>query len=747
MNIFEASPEIPRDKHPLKKATSDCDPILGRSHFKVPRRTILETAPPVVLASEMALKEGNGKKPIYTIHKWWARRLGPVFRLLLLGATHSAGRSAWLKGGAFYDKHDLSGVRVFDPFVGGGTSLVEASKCGASVIGSDIDPVAAFVTEKELEPIDLNRLKIAYKQVEAAAKTECLRWYQTTLPDGRTGSIIYSFWVEEITSPDTGQVIFAHPHYQLHRDKKNRRQTAFCSNCHAIIELALRRVNFECLDCGHHTRILEGVVAKGRIDAPGFKAGQRLNELYSEAKPPRYRLFALQVLAEDTGKKSFKRADDDDRQLYEATVALWANIGTTDDIVPNEKIPTTHRTDHRPISYGLCHYRSLFNSRQLLCLSRIGHAIRAVQDDACREFLALAFSDCLASNNMLCYYAFDYDKLTPLFGLHAYSKVTRPVENNVWGVEMGRGAFSKCFAKMLRGKEYAVKPYESKHEDGKLIKVFTGESIAPELIRGTTVPAPSSPSSTRQTAQILNQSSQDVMQIASDSVHLVLTDPPYYNNLAYSELSDFYHVWLKRLHLPNYNGKHSDHAPMAESLYAGKKSGQGKSDPKVFAEGLASVFKDCHRVLVPNGIMVFTYSHNEIEAWSALAFSLASAGFMITNVFPVRSEGRSQFHSDIGNLKWDAVFCCRRRKTGSSKLRIVSVPCDSKRVAKTVADWRCQLREAKLDFSDADARSLAFAIQCMAAVNGKQSSPIEFSAWIELANPTFSTIAKEMKTT
>jgi hypothetical protein len=74
----------------------------------IPKKTILEFDPPVILASGLALKEGNSKKPIYTMHRWWARRIGAVFRLLLLGATHSSRRSAWLRNGAFFDKHDLS---------------------------------------------------------------------------------------------------------------------------------------------------------------------------------------------------------------------------------------------------------------------------------------------------------------------------------------------------------------------------------------------------------------------------------------------------------------------------------------------------------------------------------------------------------------------------------------------------------------------------------------------------------------
>ena len=152
---------------------------------------------------------------------------------------------------------------------------------------------------------------------------------------------------------------------------------------------------------------------------------------------------------------------------------------------------------------------------------------------------------------MFCFYAFDYGKLTPLFGLHAYAKVSRPVENNVWGTELGRGSFSKCFYKMLEGKRYAVKPFEYVYsQDGRPDRVFSGEGISCNLYRRS-LPASSDVESS---ALILNRSSEDLSPIATESIDLILSDPPYYDNLAYSELSDFYHVWLKLLKLDSYPG-------------------------------------------------------------------------------------------------------------------------------------------------------------------------------------------------
>src|SRR5712692_9367247 len=136
----------------------------------LPSPSAIEVDPPAVFASRLALREGNNKKPIYQIHKWWARRLGPVFRAVLLSATSSPVDSRKLRTGGFYRKHSLAGLVLMDPFVGGGTSVLEAAKLGAKVIGVDIDPVACFVTAKELERIDEGHLLAAFHFVEARVK-------------------------------------------------------------------------------------------------------------------------------------------------------------------------------------------------------------------------------------------------------------------------------------------------------------------------------------------------------------------------------------------------------------------------------------------------------------------------------------------------------------------------------------------------------------------------------------------------
>ena len=646
------------------------------------------------------------------MHKWWARRLGSVFRLLLLAATLPANKARLLSNGYFYKRHKLSRILVLDPFVGGGTSVVEAAKCGASVVGIDIDPVACFVTTKELQAFNENTLRRAFAEVEQAVKERLMAWYRTTLSDGREGTIMYAFWVDRIKCPGCRCVFDGHPHFQLRRFPKTKRQIVFCRNCGEIDNLSLTRKRFTCKSCYSETEILAGPVKLGFFNCPSCEKQTALRSLTS-VRPFKQRLFALEVRPVETKERVFKRADNKDLAVYRRASDQWAKQ-TRNRFVPSDFVPVRHRNDTRPVSYGYRRYRDLFNPRQLLCLSALAEAITRVKNDNARELLALAFSDCLAANNMFCYYAFDYGKLTPLFGLHAYVKVSRPVENNVWGTDLGRGSFSKCFYKLLEGKRYAATPYEYVYDDkGQASRVLTGETISCHLYRRAL------PKSTllSSKALILNRSSEDLRPIPANAIDLILSDPPYYDNLAYSELSDFFHVWLKLLKLKTYPGNEHKRTPLKEALFVASSADERHSEHVNFSQGLTSAFSECHRVLKKDGLLVFTFHHNNPRAWAALAEAVLNAGFRITNAFPVRSEGQSQFHSEDGNLKWDEVLVCRKDESKPDR-QLLDDWTNLQELLEALANeqlrnWSALLKKNNFEFTAGDQRSLKSALILM----------------------------------
>jgi len=610
----------------------------------------------------------------------------------------------------FYSRHDFTDLTVLDPFMGGGTSIVEASKCGARSIGVDIDPVAWFVTKKEIEPCALEEIHEALTDLEQSVGTEIRSYYRTRTAHGQTVPVIYNFWVDVVTCPDCGTEFEAHPHYQLFRGSKNAQQTVFCKACHTIRTIPFSQTSLTCHECGEVTEISKGTIRRGKFTCPQCQlSASILSALGSEGPLPK-RLFAVEYEVEEEGNISryYKAADAYDAGLFEQAEGKFEEL-KADLSFPRGEIPIEGRGDPRPVSHGYRYYHQMFNARQLVCLSLLYDEIAKISDDQVREYLLIAFSDSLSSNNMLCRYAFDYRKLTPLFGLHAFNVVNRPVENNVWGgtKRYGRGTFLNCVMKMLRGKHYAERPYETRYEDGKPKHVSTGEKVTAtvtanveEWYRGGAQ------------SLLLNRSSTDLQDLRDGSVDLVLTDPPYYDNLSYSELSDFFYVWL-RDHLPK-DGRaiHGSSAPYLRALHVNRNDAPSHHR---FVRDLTEVFAHCKRVLKPDGLMVFTFHHRRVEAWDALARALLSAGFVATNVFPVRSEGKGGFHSTAGTIKWDSVVVCRSKEEDAPR-KLRSERGLLRSVRASHSRWKRRLEEANLAFGWADSLSLGYALAVQQAI-------------------------------
>ena len=127
----------------------------------------IEESFPIVEINRLAIPERNAFKPIYQMHKWFARRASCVFRAILLGAMKPAGTDIMDE---FYKDHthdpDTHGVRILDPFMGGGTTVVEALRLGCHVTGIDLNPVAWFIVKTEVEPVNIEDLKAAFKRLE-----------------------------------------------------------------------------------------------------------------------------------------------------------------------------------------------------------------------------------------------------------------------------------------------------------------------------------------------------------------------------------------------------------------------------------------------------------------------------------------------------------------------------------------------------------------------------------------------------
>jgi putative DNA methylase len=687
-------------------------------HGQIPPLTLVEVGLPVEALFQLASREGNSKKPIYELHKWWARRLGHIFRFLLIAATTPANEDgstdeAWSKLiRQFYLRNDLSRFTILDPFMGGGTSVVEALKCGARVIGVDVDPMAWFITKKEVEPFNQAGVEIALKDIGDEVEAELRSLYQTREPDGNISETVNVFWVSRIQCGSCRRKFDAHPHYRLSYTTKDRRQVVFCRECDTVHDIALRYKRFPCVACGSITDIFAGTVRRGKYTCPHCDYASSVQTSAADDCPLPKRMFAVEYTISgdlnNHGKpaRRYRAATVADRRNYRKAAALLRSERAAL-WYPQSMIFREGRSDSRPISHGYSRYDQLFNDRQLYCLARIYDAILRTADHLAKEYLLLAFSDCLASNNQLVSYAFGYQKATPLFAIHAFQVPQRPVEGNVWGnPNLGRGSFSRCIKKLITGKQYAQKPYEYRYDSGAAEQVFTGEVISTEVASS---PHDWIESSTTR-ACLMRRSSIDLSCIPDCSVDVVLTDPPFYNNLPYSELSDFYYQWLRE-YLDGQLKEVSSSTPVSDSFFV---SSRNLEQHERYVQGLRKAFAECHRVLKPNGILVFTFHHKDPAAWQALATALSYAEFLVTGISPVRAEGVSGFHSYDGTPKWDAVISCRRN---APLARFTLGESFGEGIVAELRRWTERLQKSEITWSQADRASYAFSLTLGHIVN------------------------------
>lgn len=633
----------------------------------IPARTLLDSGRiPIETLAEIALREGQSTSPLFRVHRWFARRLGSQFRGILSALSLEDGQED-LFWSQYFGRISLGGAVVLDPFVGGGTILVEASRCDARLVGYDIDPIATFITRFELGASALDGIPQVVTDACDRVSAQIRSLHRTVLKDGTEVDVLHHFWVERGGCPACGHAFDLHPHHQLGHNPDRKVQWVFCGECGETHELPLRRVELSC-SCGAKTKIRKGPLRNGKAVCPSCRSEHDVSEVGRARRGPRWKLFAQEYLLPGPGKlfRLYKTAIDNDRRLYGKAVAqLRAFEKRHPDSIPERAIPAEGRSDRRPLIHGFSRYRDLFNGRQLLHLAILGRAISEVGDKAAKRLMAAAFSEHLATNCMYASYAFGYRRLCPLFSIHSYRHITRPVEVNPWAI--GRGTYPNALNKIRKAIAFAKDPSDMDPAGGRR------PSTTPVGIGLPVETKPENVVCQRTWAAIKTKSSVDLAELRDGSVDLVLTDPPYFDNISYSEMSDFYLTWHQVLGIaePPYDDPRR-HAPLTVSLTVNPRM---RNSVERYRKDMERVFRELHRVLKPRGVFVFTYHHSSAEAWTALGEALVRSGFRCANVLPMRGEGQGGLHSFEGTIKWDAVLICRkgrRRHPGRESKDVVT---------------------------------------------------------------------------
>lgn len=622
----------------------------------------------IPLLANLALREKQiqqNYRPLIAVHKWFARRPGTLFRGILL-SEFGSGRLEDI----YYRSNNLGGITVADPFMGGGTPILEANRLGCNVIGCDINPISYWIVERELANLNLddyrhsaniliNELK---QQVGKFYETSCLYCGNEHIP------VKYFIWVKTMKCEECGQHFDLFPSYILSSGTRHPLHVLICANCGELNEVKNYHDPGSCSFCQAKLRA-NGTAHSNRCACP--YCGKINRYPLSEQGSPVHRMVALEYFcplckSEHKGR-FFKKPDELDLLRFQKAEETWDKIEKT--FIPSENIPAGDESTrlHR---WGYKKYNELFNPRQLLGLELSCELIAAQPEGEVKAALATNLSDLLRYQNMLCRYDTQALKSLDIFSIHGFPVGLVQCESNLLGIvdskrrtKVGSGGWGNIVEKYTRAKEYCQHPFEIKHKNGRKIQIpisgeWIGSNEATEACSGI------------RKVQLHCGNSEE-LDLMTASLDAVITDPPYYGNVQYAELMDFCFVWLRKLADTNIPAFNESSTRSQYELTGNNTMGRGSAH---FLKGMSGVFKNMARALKPGSPFVFTYHHNDIKAYLPVAVALLDAGLVCSASLPCPGEMGASIHiNGTGSSIIDTVFVCR--STGVvSRSTIVSTP-------------------------------------------------------------------------
>jgi adenine-specific DNA methylase len=548
---------------------------------------------------------------------------------------------------------------VVDPFAGGGSIPLEALRLGCEAFASDLNPVACLILKVMLEDIPrearrrgtegteslADELRRVGKEIKGKAEKELAEFYPKD-PDGAT-PIAY-LWARTVRceSPNCGAEIPLMRSFWL--CKKANRKIALrplCLRGEITFEIfepksekevpsgTVTRARATCLCCGSvlpPERVREQLsLQRGGADVVFDSNGMRIGGA---------RLLAVVTLYPGIQGRNYRLPTESDYEAIwkahkrlKAILDEWEKGGKKGLCpVPDEPLPT--KESHRAVGsqlplYGLTEWGDLFILRQKVMLLKLAEIIG--NREALKPFLAVAFNRVAMSAMSCTRWNAVAEKMQHTFGRQAL-----PI---VWD-----------FAEVV--------PIVNAPGNWK-----SGYEIVTDVI------ASAPPNS--EIAQVQNADAC-LHPLPSESVNVVFTDPPYYDAIPYSDLSDFFFVWLKRLMpwnplLRDLFDPNNPLTPKAgEAVQCEKVLDEtGRSKDKIFyEETMGKAFFECRRIQREDSICSVVFAHKTTEGWEALLSGMIKAGWTVTGSWPISTEMGTRLNArDTASLSTSIHLVCRPR--------------------------------------------------------------------------------------
>lgn len=542
---------------------------------------------------------------------------------------------------------------VFDPFAGGGTIPLEAQRLGLKAIAADLNPVAVMINKAMIEipakfqdqppvnPAAKSLIDVEWHGAEGLAND--IAYYGKLLKEKAFAKIGHLYPKARI--PETGQkaTVIA---WKWARTVKCPNPACGCEmplvNSFWLSKKAGREVHLEPIVEGGKVRfevrhgkgkVREGTIARTGAHCLCCGASVPGRYIRDESKAGRMKARMLALVADLNPGRGYMPADN-------------FHIKTADAEKPMDYPEQEMNQDTPDLvsgrGYGITHWHQLFTNRQLTALTTFSALINDVQKQVVADGGTKEYSEAIAT-----YLAFVVDKLVDYHSSICSWHASREILRNTFG----RQAIPMVW-------DYAEANPFSKASGGFENMLEWVEKSVRELPSGIM-------------GQVIQHSASahnDLRQV------MVSTDPPYYDNIGYADLSDFFYIWLRRSLKNIYPENFSTMlVPKAEELVATphRFDGSRQAAKEFFEYGMADVCRNIYQYAVQDMPLTIYYAFKQTDmdvdgvassGWETMLSAIIKAGFSITGTWPMRTEmSNRQVAMGTNALASSIVLVCRKR--------------------------------------------------------------------------------------
>jgi len=540
---------------------------------------------------------------------------------------------------------------VLDPMAGGGSIPFESIRLGLPTIASDLNPVAFVILKATLEyPAKFGaKLIPAVQEFCNEIQKRSYKELETYFPKPKGEKVFAYAWCRTIKCDKCSLLIpLSHSWWIVRKDAANGvaiklkiPKESDGDVCSFEVVKNPKKIGY---DPGEGTDI--GKAAKcPRCNST--TSGEMVKKEASEGRMG-HQLYCVNIkrsMGPRKQERDFRIPTKDEIQatghaqnVLEQKLLRWTKEG----IVPLEDFPSTNN-DTRPLQYGMKKWIDMFNPRQLLThltyLEKFNEVKREWLHDKSKEkelveavivYGAIVFDTCVDYNSLLSLWDSTRIKIAHTMGLQGF-----PFKTSYGEFDHSTMLWPWALSKTI-------------HAISDIVKFLPIET---QNVR-------------------IRCSDSSTISIPDKSIEAIIVDPPYGENVIYSEIMDFFYVWLKKmvgdLFPKEFKNELTDkdaEAVVNPALYqeAGRGQSRKLSDQHYQAK-LEACFTEINRVLKNDGILTVMFTHRKSEAWAGLTKALLNAGFTFTSSWAVTTEPGQKFGKrDIGSLKRTVILACRKR--------------------------------------------------------------------------------------